>query len=822
MRPLFAFEANEGQFPSAVHFVRRTTASPGSQVHIARDTMVLGNNIRIQIADVPPNVVPKGESPTAATYNFYLGNNPSSWRTNARLFDAVRLPEIYPGVSAAFRQTVQSVGSITGVGRGAVVVSLQPGADLRRFRLRVLNTGATPFEGPGGVWYTGGRIPGVFTVAVQGVQIQGNNRVPLTSGLVIESPEVLSLRADGWAAGTSAEFTITFPDFTIFNASPPAAASDGNRYYAATTSAPRDFGAEGSVSGPQCESTCADAILARLDERGDPLWVTVMGGERGEESVGWRASNGGLSVFGSTTSRDFPVTGNAPHRSPGSARDVFLGFVDKSSGVLRNATYAGLERRAWPQASAVDTADEQVAVGGAYSDDIAAIGGFVLRWSPAQNRLVFQRSLDSPVQSMIFDSGSILHFVAAAPVGSHFTATAIDGTGRQYGTPVTVPVTVPGTRAAGDFRLVPEGGDLWIVYQVYGDAFSARTPVAIARTSPTTGRLLLNQTVVNQGAVSDIALTTSGNLKVLLRFVGSTETTTADAPLTAACSDTDYLAFLSPTGRLVHATYVPSQGFDFAGAREPQNPPAARIGCIANSAGRLPAISAAPGQLITITGGGFGPNDPVFTAPDKGGNYPMETGGFRVRIGNIDAPIVALARGLIAVQVPFEISLNDAMAVEVFDGGTALNAIRLTPASFQVDLFNTGERGNALNLPALAALNQDGTVNSAANPAPAGSIVSVFGTGLGRLSIPLDTGGVSPLSPLGTTSLLPACSQCEVTYLGSAPGLSTSVFQANVRILLPGGQPDAETRPQAIGLGMYSSGTRPPLFISPSGVVFVK
>jgi uncharacterized protein (TIGR03437 family) len=51
-----------------------------------------------------------------------------------------------------------------------------------------------------------------------------------------------------------------------------------------------------------------------------------------------------------------------------------------------------------------------------------------------------------------------------------------------------------------------------------------------------------------------------------------------------------------------------------------------------------------------------------------------------------------------------------------------------------------------------AALNQDGTVNSAANPVAPGSIVSVFATGLGPIT-PLQADGSSWKMPLPVNQL---------------------------------------------------------------------
>lgn len=75
-----------------------------------------------------------------------------------------------------------------------------------------------------------------------------------------------------------------------------------------------------------------------------------------------------------------------------------------------------------------------------------------------------------------------------------------------------------------------------------------------------------------------------------------------------------------------------------------------------------------------------------------------------------------------------------------------------------------------------AAINQDGTINSPEHPAPVGSVVQLFGTGMGpltadqRLAIHCEAYG--PGGPGGGM---------EILYAGAAPGLA-GVQQVNVRI----------------------------------------
>jgi uncharacterized protein (TIGR03437 family) len=82
-----------------------------------------------------------------------------------------------------------------------------------------------------------------------------------------------------------------------------------------------------------------------------------------------------------------------------------------------------------------------------------------------------------------------------------------------------------------------------------------------------------------------------------------------------------------------------------------------------------------------------------------------------------------------------------------------------------------------------AAVNQDGTLNSAAHPAKAGSIVSIWATGTGSIyPRPLD-------GQISTAAQDYACCQvagAPVFYAGAAPGMVAGVVQINFQIPAPG------------------------------------
>jgi uncharacterized protein (TIGR03437 family) len=97
------------------------------------------------------------------------------------------------------------------------------------------------------------------------------------------------------------------------------------------------------------------------------------------------------------------------------------------------------------------------------------------------------------------------------------------------------------------------------------------------------------------------------------------------------------------------------------------------------------------------------------------------------------------------------------------------------PGIFSMGLFTT-DGSHA------AALNQDGTVNSATNPATAGSVISVFGTGA---VWPSDLGATGAEEFDQSANGFVIGAQHTLLYFGAAPGQYVGVFQANVQLPPP-------------------------------------
>ncbi|HKA00544.1 MAG TPA: hypothetical protein VKE70_28730, partial [Candidatus Solibacter sp.] len=119
---------------------------------------------------------------------------------------------------------------------------------------------------------------------------------------------------------------------------------------------------------------------------------------------------------------------------------------------------------------------------------------------------------------------------------------------------------------------------------------------------------------------------------------------------------------------------------------------------------------------------------------------------------------------------------------------------------------------NSSGLGAAATLNQDGSINTPANPADKGTVAVLFATGEGQTN----PGGVDGLiassvplpGPVGQVSVLiggpPGVGKsAAVLYAGAAPSLVAGVMQIN--IVIPPDSPSGNV-PLSISVGGVNSG----------------
>jgi uncharacterized protein (TIGR03437 family) len=213
----------------------------------------------------------------------------------------------------------------------------------------------------------------------------------------------------------------------------------------------------------------------------------------------------------------------------------------------------------------------------------------------------------------------------------------------------------------------------------------------------------------------------------------------------------------------------------------------------------------APGEIIAIFGSGMGPNTLAQLQLNASGLVGTTLAGTRVLFDGVPAPVIYTWNKQLSVVVPYSVATKSSVAVVVEYSGIASAPVTMlvtpsAPGIFTMDVSGTGQG---------AILNQDGTINSAANPAPKGSVVTLFATGEGQTNPGGVDGQLAPGALPLPAPLLPVSVDignvtADVFYSGAAPTLVAGVFQVNVRI--PANAPSGSA---LVGLRVGNATSRP-------------
>jgi uncharacterized protein (TIGR03437 family) len=212
-----------------------------------------------------------------------------------------------------------------------------------------------------------------------------------------------------------------------------------------------------------------------------------------------------------------------------------------------------------------------------------------------------------------------------------------------------------------------------------------------------------------------------------------------------------------------------------------------------------------PAELISIYGSHIGPATPAWATADASGLLPTSLAGVQVFFNGVAVPLLYVSDSQINAVATQSASPGSSMLVHIVSNSVTSPDFPVTVVTADPEVFRNAD-GTA------AAVNQDGSLNSAANPAKAGSIVSIWATG---------TGSIYPRPPDGQISTAAQDYDCcqigalvvrssnfvqvptpapVVLYAGAAPGMVAGIVQINFQI------PPYIDTPGTLGFSVFASG----------------
>ena len=519
-------------------------------------------------------------------------------------------------------------------------------------------------------------------------------------------------------------------------------------------------------------------------------------------------TSGNIYVAGSTYATNFPVTQGAFQTTPpgndafGSALDGFLVKLSSGLNQILFGTYFGgnqttcvggsacigafgstqitslaLDSTGAPVTAGFTTASDLPSTPGAYATQCGCTyqnsAGFIAKFSSSGSSLVWSTFLNNEA-------------ALSGPLTSNITikAIAIDSLGE----------IVVGGSAPNGFTVTQ--GAIQSAYPVPASASNAWPYAGFVAKLNGTGADLLFSTYFGSASLSGGVQSLAAAPDDSIWLTGSSLPDALPGTVPIPALGSVYVANLSASGSAAPTVFTASAGsagqaavvsgtgaFSILGQQGAllleSSPNGPSVVGVANAAGQSVSGRIAPAELISLYGYNLGPSPPLGA---------QVANGYEVLFNGLPSPLLYAGSSQITCVVPSELYGQNTATVQIkTPQGTFLGpTLFLYPS--QPDVF-LGASGFA------AALNQDGSINSAGNPAAPGTIIVIWATGAGLYNgnaYPTD-GTIVTASSLGypalPVSILSTPSgpssrtdSLDVQYAGDAPDDVFGVLQVNFQL----------------------------------------
>ncbi len=520
--------------------------------------------------------------------------------------------------------------------------------------------------------------------------------------------------------------------------------SSGNAYIVGFTISD-DFPLNNPLQARRTQQNLTSAsFVAKLSPTGGQLLVsTYIGGENNRATSIARDGTGNVYLLGHASNSDIGTKNALQTNFAGGDTDMFLWKLTPNLDNIIYATFLGGTGEDDASDLAVDAAGNAYIAGATKSNDFPMVNAIQRNKSSDFDLIVAEISSDG--KSILFSS-----YLGGTGRDQAF-GIALDGNGGIY---------VCGGTGSDDFPVKNA------VQSVFGggglDGFLAK--ITVPAVQPPT--LTLTPAVLPFSFAIGGAVPGSQSVQIASNV--------GPAPFTAIVSNGTWLAVMPATGMAPASILVSvnPQGLavgSYSGTIQLNSsgsiytipvslqvmspPPIISAAGVVNAASYA-GNSVSPGEIVTIFGANFGPQDNT-----------------QVLFDGIAAKVIYVTPAQLSATVPYGIS-NSTTSLVVQSQiqrsvPVVIPVVPATPAIFTTDASGKGQG---------AILNQDSSINSATNPAAPGSVVVLYGTGGGALTT--DSPGRLALLVSVTIGGIDA----PVLYAGIAPGLVSGAIQVNVQI----------------------------------------
>jgi len=323
-----SFEPNQGQTDARVKFLARASGytlfvTPNEAVFAGRD----GSVERMKLLGANPKLRFEPLDTQPGFSNYFIGNDPSKWRTNIVNYGKVALREVYPGIDMVF------YGNERQLEYDWVVA---PGADPKQIRVKWEGTSQVTKNASGDLVLSASLVQHKPVILQEGKRIEG--------GYLVRGKEVAFELAKYDAAKT-----LVIDPVLVYSTYLGGSGTDsgngiavdgsGNAYVTGgthSTNFPTTDPLQASNTGNN------DVFVTKINASGSVLvYSTYLGGSADQGGAGIAVDGAGNAyVTGQTTSTDFP-TANPLQMSNRGGGDAFVTKINATGSALVYSTYLG-------------------------------------------------------------------------------------------------------------------------------------------------------------------------------------------------------------------------------------------------------------------------------------------------------------------------------------------------------------------------------------------------------------------------------------------------------------------------------------------------
>jgi hypothetical protein len=505
--------------------------------------------VHMQLAGGNLSAMVSAGDPMPGKSNYFVGNDPSLWRTNVTHYARVSYQDVYPGVNLAFHGAQRQT-------EFDFVVA--PGANPAPIALRF--TGAQQMKtDDSGNLVVGSATGNILLHKPVAYQEQNGLRHPVDARFVLTADNQAGFELGNYDRSRELVIdpAVTYLYSTYLGGSGNdsglaiAFDSNGNAYVTGETASTNFPGASNTLIGN------ANAFVTEIAPNGtSQIYSTYIGGHGPLGDSGNAIAvdgSGNAFVAGGTTSSDFPTTSGVfqPTLASGASVNAFVLELG-SGGALTYSTYLGgtSSDAALGIALATDGSGDVLVVGEATSTNFPTTTNPLQGYLTGSNRSGFVTKLNSSASALVYST-----YLGGSATGDLAGAVAVDAADNAYVTGLTYSATF--TTTAGAFQTA------------CGSCSGGNSNGFVSVINPAGSAYVYSTYLCDAGsdACEAIAVDSSGSAYV----TGST--TSAAFPVTTGAAQTSfggatdaYVTKFNPSGSaLAYSTFLGGSGID-AGA----------------------------------------------------------------------------------------------------------------------------------------------------------------------------------------------------------------------------------------------------------------